>query len=312
MPYKRSYRRPRGSKRTYRRKTTRGQRRFRRKRFSKQPVLRASTVPPTMLIKLQYSKLWQSTINTSDQWSSTVTNGLTYPTDLQPASMCFLGSHCCTPLGDSIRPASFGSMAGTISNVVEDAPIGLQNWGTFYTEGICFGSSITITMYPTLAGNLQAMKYVLFPIATQNQVDIWQPNSQSTASIKYTLDQLSFQDLTSYPGARTGYIRDVGAGPTRVKMFRKTKSLLGLRDIKDNQYALSMLLPNSSGASSNTTEANPDTYAAAAFVLGWVWYFRVFILNTGASTVPVEFTTRIKYYAQLSNRKQFTQAHYPA
>lgn len=300
------------TKRTTKRKP-RTQRRFRRKRFNRgPPALRGTTIPPVMMAKLQYTKIFSSIIDVNDHWTTVASNGLTYPTTGTTASLVWLGSHCCTPMGDAIRPASFGSTAGSVASITEDFPIGLQNWSTFYEQGLCFGSSISIVMYPNGTSNLNALKYVLLPIATQQQSDVWQPNSPITGSTKSLLDALDYSSLISYPGARSGYIKDVGAGPTKVKMFRKTKGICGLRDIKDNQFALAMTLPtiSSPGTGSNTTEANPDTYAAAAFTLGWLWYFRVFTPTLGAATADVEFTVRIKYYSQLMTRRQFTQVHY--
>lgn len=308
---KRYSRRPR-TKRTIRRKP-RTQRRFRRKRFSRRtPSLRATTVPPVMMSKLMYTKIFQATCSTTDTWVASDSQGYTYPVDGQPSSLLWLGSHCCTPMGDAVRPASFGSVTGAVASITEDFPIGLQNWATFYEQGLCFGSSISITMYPLQTGALAGLKYVLFPIAAQAQSDIWQPNSPIPENTKVALDALDFNSLTSYPGARTGYIKDVGAGPTRVKMFRKTKQICGLRDIKDNQFALAMTLPTiaSPQTGSNTTEANPDTYAASAFSLGWLWYFRVFSPTSEGQSIPVEYTVRVKYYSQLMTRRQFTQTKY--
>lgn len=311
MPQRRQYRK-KAPKRTYRRKTTKGQRRFRRKRFAKTPGLRSTTIPKVMMCKLQYTKIFSSTVSATDQWGTVSTNGLTYPITAQTASLCWNGSHFCTPMGDPIIPASFSAGGGVIATVTEDYPIALQDWSTFYEEAICFGSSISITMYPNSNSGLNSLRYVLIPVAAQEQVDIYQPSSTASTGVRYKFDQLDYMSLLSYPGCRSGYIKDVGAGPTRVKMFRKTKSMLGMTNIKDSQFALTMSLPTAAAPQlgSNTPEADPNTYAASASSLGWLWYFRVFSATSTGISPTVEFTVRIKYYAQLQTRRQLTQIHY--
>jgi len=99
----------------------------------------------------------------------------------------------------------------------------------------------------------------------------------------------------SYPGARSGYIRSQGAGITQVKHFAKTKSMLGVKDVRDSQAELVMTLPKA--ASLNTGDNTPGTNPSQ----GFLWYFRIFGYNA-LSPNDFMFTVRISYYAQLQTR----------
>lgn len=266
----------------------------------------------THRIKLTWTKEFLATVSTTSSvttWINIVQpdGAYTYPVSAAPASMVFLGSHFCCPMGD---PAA-GGTGLTPTNLVEDYPSGLTDWSTFYTNAICFGSSIRISMYaaePPNASTATLSRYVLLPFTHETTVDKFRPNDNLAGQTKALLDSLQYSDLMSYPGAQSGYIKSQAAGPTMVKGFRKTKSMLGMKDIKDNQDELYMLLPQKGAltVASNMPQVfdkvNSLTAAAAANSSGWSWYLRILPFTSTSNSDIIMFTIRMKYYAQLQDR----------
>lgn len=290
MPRRLSYRRP------YRRYRTRKPRTG-RKRFSRKKNFRRSNANRTRIntltigkntnVKLTYTKEWSATVTAADLWASvTHPNGTrTYPIATETASIAFLGSHFCTPLGS----------ATAVPPITEDYPSGLVDWATFYDEAICFGSSIHVQIAPAPGTQTGLCRYVLLPIAADAPRDAEIPDSL-VSTTRAELDALDYGDLSSYPGAQSGYIRNLAAGNTFVKGFRKTKNMLGMKDIIDNQADLKMTLPKA--ATLNIGDNKPDDQATST---AFIWYLRVFNLDTATSS-PFFFTVRLKYYAQLQSR----------
>lgn len=282
------------SRRTFRKTTRFGKRkRFSKKQFRKSnktyTKVAGSTVGKNALVKLAYRKDFDAIVTSSDTWSATSlqTYGLTYPIANEQSSIVFLGSHCCTPLGSP--------NAGVLDNIAESYPLGIQNWSDFYEKAICYGSSIKITLMP-VATDI-SLRWVLIPVAAEDSGDIRRPNATS-ASLRANFDALSFPSLCAYPGARWGFVKPGNNGPTTVKMFRKTKSMLGMKDIKDNQGELEMELPVGVNEGSNSL-TDHDTQ-------GWLWYFRVFN-STGNSSGITQFMVQLKYYLQLLDRRTLQQ-----
>lgn len=273
-------------------------RRFNNRRFTSSSTtnrtrVQGMTIGRNATVKLPWTKEWNADITTgagpayTTNWASIDYPGgaRSYPVNGTRASIAFLGSHFCTPLGN----APLG--------LIEDYPSGLVDWSSFYDEAICFGSSINIDIMPasTASGNF---RYVLFPIATNRFVDISDPQF-NVGTTKLELDALDFGDLMSYPGARSGYIRSQGAGVTHVKHFAKTKSMLGVKDIVDSQGDLRMKLPKATLINSGTN--TPQSTSTASSTQGFLWYLRVFGYSA-LSPNDFMFTVRINYYAMLTNR----------
>jgi len=243
------------------------------------------------MVKLTWTKEWQASLAaTTAKWANVTfpfqTGTRTYPTVATPASMCLLGSHFCTPLGSATAGYN------------EDYPSGLLDWSTFYEQAICFGSSISIQMFPSGASatTVPDIRYVLLAIACQDTDDVTEPN-EAVSVTKNRLDVLDYEDLSSYPGARSGYIKSALNTPTRIKMFRKTKSMLGLKDLTDNQE-LRMILPTSANINTGSNTMDGTTNSAS---LGWLWYLRLFPFSPAAEPL-INFTIRVNYYTQLSSR----------
>lgn len=296
------------------------QRRFNTRSFNRNNLttVPGSTISKTTNLKLSYTKQWESAISNTSTWSTPSTSGRTYPIDTQASSILFLGSHFCTPLGNPRRPPAMASgFSGSVASILEDFPTGLTNWSGFYDQGLCYGSSINITVCQSGAASTATFRYVLIPISCQNFTDIAQPNSLITGltytTLRAQMDALDLVSAMSYPGALTGYVKNVYTGPTYIKAFRKTKDICNLSDIRDNQEELAMNLPPAATPETGTNTPNAifNNAIASSSQTGWVWYFRVYSDTTG-STVVFDFTVRIKYYASLQDRKPFEQVTSPA
>lgn len=249
--------------------------------------IKGVTIGKSSRVKLTYTKEWLADISSVgdppvETWLnvSQPSGPRTYPVVAQNASIVFLGSHFCTPLGNAT------------AGINEDYPSGLVDWSSFYDEAICFGSSISIQAMFSNPTAVTLFRYVLLPIATKNYLDLQSPNSPA-ATTRAQLDALDYGDISSYPGARSGYIRPSASGVSRVKMFRKTKHMLGLKDVIDSQTDLSMTLPKA--ASLNIGD---NTQGLGQ---GWLWYYRIFAYEAGTVS-NLLFTVRINYYAQLCTR----------
>lgn len=296
MAFRNARRTRKFTRRPYKTRARVGKRkRFARKQFTKSnstyTKVAGTVIGKNALVKLNYRKDWDAGVIGNDTWAtSPQTYGRTYPVAAQPASIVLLGSHFCTPIGSPSQ----------VSTLVEDYPLALQNWASFYDKAICYGSSIKIEMMPLTATDALG-RYVLIPIASQvdNTADADNANDPANTT-RAILDTLDYPELCAYPGAQYGYIRTANAGVTRVKAFRKTKSMLGIKDIKDNQSSLEMILPLAS---------NPDqgsNYTPSSVPNCWLWYLRVFSAGSNP-TGNIQFMVKVKYYAQMLDRKGFEQ-----
>lgn len=294
MPFKYARRTRKFTRRPYKTRARVGKRkRFSRKQFTKSnstyTKVAGTVIGKNALVKLNYRKDWDAGITTTDTWATSPQNyGRTNPVAGSTSSLMFLGSHCCTPLGSP----------DNVPSLVEDYPLALHNWASFYDKAICYGSSIKIEMMPLTATDALA-RWVLLPIASQTDDNNDTVNPNGTPTTKNILDQLDYPELCAYPGAQYGYIRTSNAGVTRVKAFRKTKSILGLKDIKDNQNDLQMILPLASNPDQGKNSTDVSTQC-------WLWYFRVFGAGSNA-TGNLQFMVKIKYYLQMLDRKGFEQ-----
>lgn len=241
-------------------------------------------------VKLTYTKEWSSTITpASDQWGTVAysTGTRTYPIAGEVASILFLGSQFCTPLG---------SANNTTVTIKEDYPSGLVDWATFYDEAICYGSSIHVQIAAAVGTQAGLCRYILIPYVG-NSSDADNTNISVAGTTRNQLDALDYGDLSSYPGAQSGYINNAAVGITNVKAFRKTSTMLGIKDVNDNQAELAMLLPKQ--ASLNTGSNSPGAQTESKC---WLWYLRIFNLDNLGTSNAFYFTVRIKYYTQLMTR----------
>lgn len=332
MPFVRAKRttRPRARKAYSRSRTTRRTRTTRPKRTGRQLIV------PKKCIK---TFAWRKDFNVAilsgpqDVWDSDTEDvfdngGRTYPVINTPSSLCFLGSHCSTPMGEPNDPTgASGSTWPSVHFVNEVIPNGLFEWGAFYNAGMVMASSISISMQ-NISNGPCGFRYVLLPIVNTGYSKpqlaasgytgpqtLSRPNdlNPNAPNVKNELDRMSFVSLSSQPGAKFGFIKNSNNGPTRVSAKRTTKAMLNIRDLLDNDEDLEMQLAGfvqstasiEAGQISNNQESG---YLSSAD--SYMYYFRVFNQTPDqySSDFPIQFMVKMKYKVLLYDRKPFSQA----
>lgn len=150
-------------------------------------------------------------------------------------------------------------------------PAGAQQYADFFKSYTCYGSLLDVEVVNT--GN-QPIECIMFPV----------PGTVAVSE----LDSYSSEELLSYPGVQK-YVIGLGSGGTnhrRLKAFCSTKSILGVKDIADNDNLVGLVLP--------TSATVPSNY--------WFWYVRFLTLDPStASAASMIF--KITNYFKLIDRK---------
>lgn len=272
-PFRRSYRRP------YR-KTTRKY--GKKKRFSSRKTFTKSTltvgkinpqiISRTMYVKLPYSFEKAATISASSN-----------------QNYVFLGNSLVSePSGVNYALANGDLWAN-----------GVTQWCSFFDKYRVLGSSLKLQIISN--GSSDVIRAVLIAVPTTTQVTL------DTVAAKVTeLNALSTPDLMAWPGASWKMLSTSGNSNNMawLKNFTKTKSILGVKDIRDNSQLIAEL-PNPDGtdgtillsSSGNTSTSNP--------LVSWFFYLRV--QNFANSNQSIRIFGKQKYYTELLNRNQYTQ-----
>lgn len=186
-------------------------------------------------------------------------------------------------------------------------PGGILEYSRLYDKYVCYGSSLYIeavnaslpanTVIPTIRAVLLAVPYSRIDTDNINHTDSWD-------GVRNQLNSYTYDQLLVWPGAKFRMIASGYGGNNRLvfKMYRSTRSLLGVKDMRDNNqwdYGLGGYLPD---GQSNIPEAVIRTQINPAY--GFMYFLKLF-----ASTVPVgqtftvQVTVRMKLYMGLSSRE---------
>lgn len=280
MPYVSNYRRSRRLTRRFRRftrKTTKGRKRFSKKKFTKNTAsavaIRGMVIPREVYAKLKCSQLENLTATTSNsvrRWYLG-NSGSFYPPQ--------------GALGAAPAPAS------TIA-VGELYPGGFCDYGSFFDKYRILGSSIRIEGIMTTNNAASFVRLVMIPIGPNPD-----SGSDSIQNMVNQLDAYDFNSLMGYPQAQYKQIAIQTGGFSKFvfKSFRKTKTMLAFKDMRDNlEQNADMPLPD------GTLGTRPDENNL------WGWYFRAF--NDDASVnQTIKMTVTVKNYVNF-NKKRFTQS----
>lgn len=263
-------------RRTYRRRTVARPRRAysartRRVRRSRTNNINSLTMKAPLASRLLRVKLpWIKT------FSVTMPNG--------PSSQSFAFQ------GNAIVPyTAVGQVAPNPNNVTagDTLPAGEVEYSQLYDRYYINGSSIKVEIVNTNTGSDNALiRAVLLAIPFVNDTnDTWGAN-------KAQLDGYTYDQLLAWPYAKWRMVGSNTGGASRVilKMFRKTKHMCGIKDLRDNQDYSGRLTDGSSAASSANT--NPSN--------GFMYYLRLF---TNAGTPVIEMTARMTLYITMTNRE---------
>lgn len=255
--------------RSYRRRYTRRSRFSSKKKFFKYSNKQRTVVRPSIQARELYVKL---------PWKQTTTQTATGS-----------GSIDFSFLGNSLipNPASTSPSAGEIWAA------GTTEYAAFYEYYRVLGSSINIRIVTVEATN-GPIRCVLLPIA----------GPINDLSTKITeLDGYTYDQLTMLPYAQS---RVVGLGNTSntyttFKMFRKTKSMVGIKDLRDEDTTRATLpdVDGSAGSGSLIVSGNV-----------WFYYFKVF--NVSASNSAFQLEVKMSYYVQMLGRDSTVATSVPA
>lgn len=260
---KRSYSRPRVYKR-YGKKY--GRRRWKSKKFVKSTATSSTIRPPlasrNLYVKLPYSRVFATSIGTSSAQSYVFTGNALVP---------------------YTAAASGNPAAGDV------LPGGLIQYGQFYNDAVAFGSSFKCQiMAPSTAVN-SLLRCVLITMPFRDGVI--GGSDQDRSAVITQLDSYTYEQLIAWPYAswKTLSIGSGGSPTVYFKKFRKTKSMLGVKDVVDGpEFRMDM----------------PQTTADLAGdpSEGFIWYLRIFNRSTTDAIVP-EVVVKMSTYLKMSTRE---------
>lgn len=175
----------------------------------------------------------------------------------------------------------------------DNIPSGLLQYSQFYNKGIVYGSSIKIEIVnPTVQTSVAngVFRAVLISVPFTNQTD---DGYEDTIS---QLNSYTYEQLLSWPGAKWKMISSSSGSNNRCffKMFRKTKSMVGVKDMRDqinDNNDLSVHLPDGETVSTSYRRAST----------GFIYYLKLFNLSTNVQ-VP-DITVRMKLYMGMTQRE---------
>lgn len=272
-PRRSAYRRP-YAYRKYGKKY--GRRRFTKKRFARnntnQLTMRAPLASRLLRVKLPWVKTFAPNLAIS-------------------------GSQSYAFQGNGIVPYTAAGQTGSNTTVAagDSLPAGEVEYSSFYDKYVINGSSIKVEAI-SINGQAQAnsplIRAVLIAVpftATDNSPvqDTWQ-------AVKIQLDTYSYEELLAWPYAKWRMIGSNAGGASRLifKMFRKTKNMSGVKDLRDNLEYISNLTDGTAQAVGNVV--NPTA--------GFMYYLRFFNANT-TLTAPLEITVRMSLYVTMFSRE---------
>lgn len=284
MPFRRRTTFSRRRKYYRRSRKGRARGRFARKRFMrKAPGLRAGLyIPRQAYVKLPFVQIMSNPLLTVSSGIATWTFGVQ-------------GNGICCPLSTSLtgQPGSG-----------ERYPLGLEQYAGFYKFYKVLGSSLKIQYSTTSTTALSAVMVVL---AGQGAVD-----DTDTDSNWQKFLNAPTQELIQYPGASWKSMSGIhGETFNFLKGFRKTKSMIGRKDIRDNDDTQGLLPGTEDQAPNGTNPQANDT--DDSFSGSWFWMVRI-ALNTSGNVAANTFDPilKMKYYTQLYGRDFNTSLVVPA
>lgn len=249
-----------------------GRRRFTKKRFARNNVnsltMRASLASRMLRVKLPWITTFGPNLATS-------------------------GSQSYAFQGNAIVPyTAAGQTGGNAPGAGDSLPAGEVEYSQFYDRYVINGSSIKVEAI-SINGQAQAnsplVRAVLLsvPFVGNDTSDNWQ-------SVKAQLDTYTYEELLAWPFAKWRMIGSNTGGASRLifKMFRKTKQMSGVKDLRDSSQYQGVLTDGTTSVSGPSV--NPQS--------GFMYYLRFFNANTSL-TAPLEITVRMSLYVTMYSRE---------
>jgi len=198
--------------------------------------------------------------------------------------------------GNGLVPYTSAGQSGSNTNpsAGDILPAGAVEYSQFYDRYYINGSSIKAEIVNTQSssGGSTLIRAVLLaiPFVTDSTGgvagdDNWQAN-------KTQLDGYTYEQLLAWPYAKWRMLGANTGGSSRLifKMFRKTKNMCGIKDLRDNRDYGANLTDGSPTIQSG--QVNPGN--------GFMYYLRLFTNN---GTPLVEMNVRMSLYVTMTSRE---------
>lgn len=211
------------------------------------------------------------------------------------------GSNSWAFQGNGIASYTVAGQTGANNPAAGDSlPAGELEYSSLYDKYFINGSSIKIEAINSATVNTatstQVLRAVLLAIPFALNSAGGGTGGDDWAANKAQLDAYTYEQLLAWPFAKWRMIGISSGGAPRLtmKMFRKTKAMSGVKDLRDNEYYGAHLTDGGASAGSFTANVNPPN--------GFMYYFRVFN-NLGTTATTVAITVRMSLYCTLTNRE---------
>lgn len=282
MPYaRRNYRKSRKpyrrSRKGYRR------RRFARKNFSRgvpRGLKAGLYIPKQAYVKLPFTKIISGPL---------LTTGQNY-------NLGIWGNGICCPLSASTSPVS-GDLY----------PIGLEQYANFYQQYRVLGASIKVQINSSalLSGDSASTQQASFYCALTSAQG--RPNDVAPNSNWAKLSGATTENIISYPGTSWRLMSQAVGSRQNIflKRFVKTKSVLGIKDVRDNEDCLCPLPGTVTGSPNGLNPGDPES----------AWFFMLRVDPNLAQGVPpdsFQIIVKVKYYVQFTGRDYNNQGVVPS
>lgn len=216
------------------------------------------------------------------------------------ANIAVNGSPSYAFQGNAIVPyTAMGHSGNAAGNRLVSAgdllPAGAVQYSQFYDRYVINGSSIKVEaigtnsqaqqVSPLVRAVLLAVPFISNDLA---------PVSDDWLGVKTQLDAYTYEQLLAWPYAKWRMIGSNSGGASRLlfKMFRKTKQMSGVKDLRDNSEFVGHLTDGTVAA--DNTMPNPAA--------GFMYYLRFFNANPSL-TAPLEITVRMSLYVTMFSRE---------
>lgn len=285
MPYARKgFRRSRKGYRRTRKGRTRG--RFSRKRFQKgvpRGLKAGLYIPRQAFVKLPITRI------------------ITSPALLanQNYNLGIWGTGLTAPFSTGVVPA-----AGDLY------PLGLSQYSNFYQFYKVLGASIKVQINSstTISGDSTATTQAsYFCSLSAAQGD---PYDTDIGSNYFKMSNITTQDLISYPGTSWRLASQSMGNRQNVflKAFRKTKSMLGIKDMRDAVMCQGFLPGTEASYPNGRNPTASDSYDNN-------WFYIIRVDPNISNPIPAgsfQMIVKVKYYVQLYGRDFNNQASVPS
>lgn len=266
------------------RKSKRYGRKYGRKRFQRKKFVKNTTN-----ILTQRAVLASRLLNVKLPWVKTFTTNI-----------AGAGSQLYVFQGNGIVPYTIAGQTGSASNSPgngDNIPAGCDEYSRFYDKYIMYGSSIAMEVQNTsiataaVNANLRAV-LIAVPFSAETN-DQW-------SDVRNQLNGYSYEQLLAWPYAKWKIIaaNQSGFSVRYFKLFRKTKSMCGLKDMRDNMGTSN----TNYGGTLNDGSLSIATNGITNPNQGYMYFFKVFNLSA-ATAFDVNITVKMKLYCGLTSRE---------